>query len=284
MGTLFALGAACGFGISTPFAKYFLQTVDPWMLVGLMYMGGSIGLTPIYLLCNGFRWSPTSFRRGDERWLLGNLLAGGIAAPFLLMMGLQHTSAAVASLLLNFESVFTALVAWTIFRERWQRQVLMGICLITTGGILISHSSQTGMGFSWGALAILGTALAWGIDSNFTVKIAHRDPLQIAIFKSGSAGLWNIAIATLVGQSLPPLIIIIQVCSMGFISYGLTYYCFSMALRHIGASRAGAFFALSPLVGVTLAVFFLGEPFTVVIAIAAILMSLGATFCAWEPN
>jgi drug/metabolite transporter (DMT)-like permease len=57
-----------------------------------------------------------------------------------------------------------------------------------------------------------------------------------------------------------------------------------MALRNIGASRTGAFFALSPVVGVAIAIVFLGDPLSAILVVAAILMALGATLCAWEPS
>lgn len=89
------------------------------MLAGLMYLGGGLGLIPIYLLWNRMQ-SPSNFLKAEDGWiLLGSMVAGGMLAPILLMTGLEHTSASVASLLLNFESVFTALVAWTIFKEPW---------------------------------------------------------------------------------------------------------------------------------------------------------------------
>jgi drug/metabolite transporter (DMT)-like permease len=284
LGIVFAITTAFFFGLSTPLAKHFLGDVQPWMLAGLMYLGGGVGLIPIYALRSRIQPSTASLKTEDWRILAGSMVAGGLAAPILLMTGLEHTSASVASLLLNFESVFTALVAWTIFREPWHWRVLLGIAIITTGGILVSSSDWLSMDLSLGALAILGTCLAWAIDSNFTAKIAHRDPLQVAIFKSGGAGLVNTAIATFIGQPWPSVSITLQIFAAGFVGYGLTYCSFVMALRNIGASRTGAFFALSPLVGVAIAIGFLGDPLTQTVAIAAILMALGATLCAWEPS
>jgi drug/metabolite transporter (DMT)-like permease len=284
VGVIFAITTALLFGVSTPLAKHFLGSVQPWMLAGLMYTGGGLGLIPLYFLRNRIQRPTTLLKVEDWRYLLWSMVTGGMLAPILLMTGLEHTSASVASLLLNFESVFTALVAWTIFREPWHWRVLLGILVITMGGILVSHSDQSTIDLSWGALAILGTCLAWAIDSNFTAKIAHRDPLQVAVFKSGGAGLINTAIATLLGQTWPPFSVLWQVFGAGFIGYGLTYCAFVMALRNIGASRTGAFFALSPLVGVAIAIVFLGDPLSKTLMLAAMLMAFGATLCAWEPS
>ncbi|WP_404785869.1 DMT family transporter [Altericista sp. CCNU0014] len=282
-GAGFAVATACLFGTNTPLAKLFLNEVHPWMLAGLMYLGGGIGLAP-FLLFRGKQLSSSALRRKDWKSLLGSMLTGGLAAPVLLMTGLEHSPAAVVSLLLNFESVFTALVAWTIFREPWQWRVLIGIAIISTGGILVSYSNSSGMNLSWGALAVLGTCLAWAIDSNLTAQFATRDPFQVAMFKSGGAGLVNVAIAAAMGQPLPPLPLMLKIFSAGFISNGLTYCFFVMALRNIGAARTGSFFALSPMVGAAIAILFLDETLTQTLVIAAVLMAFGATLCAWEPT
>lgn len=281
-GSFFALATALCFGISVPLSKLLLDEISPWMLAGILYLGGGIGLLPIYYLRNLQSAPRDSLRAQDWGWLGASILAGGVTAPVLLTIGLTTTPATVGSLLLNFEGVFTALLAWTIFRERWRLQFFLGIVAITSGGIVLSYTEHISMGLSWGALAILGTCLAWAMDSNLTNIVADRDPLQIALYKSGIAGLINIAIATAIGQTLPPLPTLIGALVIGFISSGVTYVCFVQALRQLGAAQTGAYFALSPFVGATISVLFLGEQITQVLVISAILMAVGVGLCLQE--
>ena len=49
IGILFALLSALLFGASTPFAKIFLGTVDPWTMAGLLYLGSGLGLMLMHL-------------------------------------------------------------------------------------------------------------------------------------------------------------------------------------------------------------------------------------------
>lgn len=278
-GTSFALLAALLFGTSTPLAKVFLSYVDPWMLAGLLFLGGGLGLTPFYLIRNRVKMPDNLLKSEDGFWLGASILAGGVLAPALLMVGLSHTPASTAALLLNFEAVFTALLAWTVFRERWHWQVFGGIVAITIGGIVLTQSGAIAAGWSWGALAILGTCLTWAMDSNFTREVSKCDSLQVALLKSGVAGLVNVVLALLAGQSLPPFPILISVLAVGFLAYGLTLICFVVALRYVGASRTGAYFALSPFIGATIATLFLGESLTVMMVIAALLMAVGVGLC-----
>ena len=281
-GSIFALATALCFGLSVPLSKLLLDEIEPWMLAGILYLGGGLGLLPIYYLRNVRSPSTDSLRQKDWGWLSASILAGGVTAPVLLTIGLTTTSATVGSLLLNFEGVFTALLAWTIFKERWRSQVFLGIVAITSGGIVLSYTEHINVGLSWGVLAILGTCGAWAMDSNLTNKIATRDPFQIALLKSGIAGLINVAIAFSIGQTLPPLPALLAALAVGFISSGLTYVCFVQALRQLGAAQTGAYFALSPFVGATISVLFLGEQITQVLIISAILIAIGVALCLQE--
>ena len=61
-------------------------------------------------------------------------VAGGLAAPVLLMWGLVRLPASTTSLLLNAEGVFTALLAWFVFRESFDRRIAIGMVAIVIGG------------------------------------------------------------------------------------------------------------------------------------------------------
>ena len=278
-GVGFGLGTALLFGGITPLTKLFLSDVQPWMLAGLLFLGGGLGLLPIHLLRS--RYSPPDDRlqKHDWQWLGASIVVGGVIAPVLLTLGLVQTTAAATSLMLNFECVFTALLAWTVFGERWRWQIFVGMLAIVAGGVVLSHA-DTGAGVTWGALLILGTCFHWALDSNFTTKIAKKDPVQVAMLKSGVAGAINVAIALLIGQPLPPLPTLCLVLGAGFLTSGLTLFCFVMTLRHLGASRSGAYFALAPFAGTTISALLLKESINESLAIAAILMAAGAALCA----
>src|SRR2546425_11289909 len=117
-GVVFALAAALLFGASTPVAKILLGQVDPILLAGLLYLGSGSGLALWWWLRFRFQRGDSpeaSLQLSDLPWLAGAILAGGIVGPVLLMVGLTLTPASSASLLLNLEGVFTAVVAWFVF-------------------------------------------------------------------------------------------------------------------------------------------------------------------------
>jgi EamA-like transporter family. len=156
-----ALAAAMLFGISTPFAKTLLGDVTPLLLAGLLYLGIGLGLSIIRLLRDR-GWSPPGLRSGEWPWLLAAVGFGGILGPALLMFGLLQTSAASASLLLNLEAVFTAAIAWLVFRENVDKRIALGMLAIVVGAVILSWSSR-GFGTSGiaGTLAVAAACLCW---------------------------------------------------------------------------------------------------------------------------
>src|SRR3989442_15845120 len=110
----YALLSAALFGASTPFAKLLVGSVAPLALAGLLYLGSGLGLAA-WLAVRRSKTATPPLR--DLPWLAPAILAGGIVGPALLMYGLARTDGATASLLLNLEVVFTAAMAWIVFRE-----------------------------------------------------------------------------------------------------------------------------------------------------------------------
>ena len=145
---LAALVAALLFGASTPLAKVLLAQVPPLPLAGLLYLGAGVGLTLLRWAWRGVGRETTARETplggSDWWWLAGAILAGGVLAPVLLMLGLAHTQAASAALLLNLEGVFTALLAWFVFHENVDRRVASGFFLIAGEGALLYWEGARG--------------------------------------------------------------------------------------------------------------------------------------------
>lgn len=273
-----ALLAAALFGASTPFAKLLLGEITPVLLAGLLYFGSGIGLSVVRLMRRGQNAAgagEAAVPRAQWPWLAGAVFFGGALGPALLMLGLQSTSASTASLLLNLEGVFTALLAWFVFRENFDRRIALGMVAIVAGGLVLSWQPGVGLAFSSGALLVAGACLCWGMDNNLTQKVSSSDPFQIAAIKGLVAGSVNLAIAFALGATLPTLQVLAGTLIVGFFGYGLSLACFVLALRHIGTARTGAYFSLAPFVGAIISLLLLRETIGPLFVAAGALMALG---------
>lgn len=270
-GVLAALGAALLFGAGTPLAKLLLDGVSPWLLAGLFYLGSGLGLALYRRL---IRASAVRLPWHEVSWFAGAILAGGIVAPVLLMTGLTRMPASGASLLLNAESVFTALLAWFVFKENFDRRIVLGMGAIVAGALVLSWPGEVRFAEIWPTLAVLGACFAWGVDNNLTRKISLTDATWVASVKGLVSGSVNLLLAFSSGAAMPALPNLAGAMTVGFFAYGVSLALFVVALRHLGTARTGAYFSVAPFFGALIALL-MGEPVTIQLLIAGAFMALG---------
>ena len=269
----YALASAALFGASTPLAKLLVGEIAPLLLAGLLYLGSGIGLLAWFFLRSTER--ATSLGKADLPWLAGAIAAGGVAGPALLMYGLTRMDGATASLLLNLEAVFTAAIAWMVFRENVDRRVVAGMAATVAGGVVLSWDEMPRAGGLAGPLLIAAACLAWAIDNNLTRRVSGGDAVSIAGLKGLVAGSVNLTLAMLQGASLPGPGFTAAAGALGLFGYGISLVLFVVALRHLGTARTGAYFSVAPFFGAALALLVLRESPSAAFWLAAALMTAG---------
>jgi drug/metabolite transporter (DMT)-like permease len=278
IGVVCALASAALFGASTPAAKLLLGTLDPFVLAGLLYCGAGLGVAGLRRLAPAVAppaGAQVGLTREDAPWLSAAIFAGGVAGPLLLMWGLARTDASAASLLLALEGAATALIAWFVFHESFDRRILFGLACLVGGAAILSWSGTPTLTTVAGPLAIVGACIAWGLDNNLTRKVSLSDPLQIVQLKGLTAGPFNLALGFWIAMSLSPSPAWLLAGVIGFFGYGISLVLYVVALRHLGAARTGAYFATAPFVGAVISVVALGDHITVGLLLAGALMGIG---------
>src|SRR5215467_5369612 len=136
----YALISAALFGVSTPAAKLLVGSIHPVTLAGLLYCGAGIGAALLrHIVPSVATGAPeTSLSRADLPWLAAAIGVGGVLGPLLLMLGLARTNAATASLLLTLEGAATALMAWFIFHENFDRRIAIGMASLVAGAAVLA--------------------------------------------------------------------------------------------------------------------------------------------------
>jgi drug/metabolite transporter (DMT)-like permease len=272
-----ALLAAVFFGASAPIAKLLLGDISPIFLAAFLYLGSGTGIAITRLIHSmSSRGAEAKIQHADVKWLAGAIIAGGIAAPIVLMLSLQTTEASTASLLLNFEGVGTTLIALLFFKEAISRRAWTAILIITLASIFLSTDFEAGFSLSLGALGIILACTLWGLDNNFTRNISGKDPLVIVAWKGLVAGTFSFVLAFLLGNELPSLATTLSTLLLGFISYGLSTILFIRSMRGLGAARTSALYGTAPLAGVILSIVIFSEFPSFLFIIATVLMVAGA--------
>jgi drug/metabolite transporter (DMT)-like permease len=270
--------AALLFGATAPLCKVLLGDAAPLALAALLYLGSGVGLSAwlfVRRMAGGAGSKAATLEGKDWLTLSGAVAAGGVLAPVLFLVGLSHSAASTASLLLNLEMVFTALLAWMLFREGFEGRVAWGLALILAGCLLLAWPADGMAGWGTGALPIAGACLCWGMDNNLTQRLADRDPVQIAAIKGLAGGSVNAALAFALGQSLPAGIPLLAALCVGLFGYGVSLVLFVVSLGRIGTARTIGVFAAAPFAGTCLSLLILDEAPTLSLFLAAMVLVAG---------
>lgn len=260
LATLFAILAAALYAVNVPFSKLLLESVSPTMMASFLYLGAGLGLflwgSIVKLSGKGEPQKPLTKK---ELPYTAAMVALDIAAPILLMLGIERTSAANVSLINNFEIVATSLIALLIFKEVVSRRLWIAIGLVTAASILLSFEGTDALDFNLGSLFVFGACLCWGFENNCTKELSSKDPVQIVVIKGIFSGLGSLAVALFVGERFPSLFPLLCALLLGFVSYGLSIHFYILAQRHLGAAKTSAYYSIAPFLGVAFGMIFLGE-------------------------
>lgn len=285
-----ALASAVLFGISSTLNKIALENVDPWIVAGMIYLVGGIllfilHLSPLHKKIISLFETPTEtetkISKKDYGTLALVILSGSVIAPFLLLHGLQETTAINSALLLNAESLFTVIIAFTFLKERGTKKDYIGILLLVAGVILVTTNGElqklTLIEEVHGNLLIVSAGLFWGIDNNLSRFLSKkRDIVMVTGLKCFFGGSALLVMSQLFNVSfVVPLLSIHYLLSVGVLSIAFSILLFLFALREIGSMRTAVIFSTSSLFGAIFAFAVLREAFSLVQLLAGLVMLFG---------
>ena len=249
-GGLLALLAATLFGVSTPLVQYFGAGLGALTTAALLYAGAAVAGA---LLRRGAA-REAGLRRSDVPRLLLVVAFGAVIGPVALAWGLQRTSGASASLMLTLEALFTAVLAWRLYRESMDVRVWAAMALLLAGGVvLILAQGQLGGTHLAGMLAVLVATAAWGIDNTLSRALAERDPGQVVMVKAALGVAVTAVLALAFSEPAPRWSAAAGLLAVGATGYGLSLRFYLLAQRAFGAARTGSVFAFAPFIGALLA-------------------------------
>ncbi len=253
--TFFAILAAALYAINIPFSKLLLTRVQPTMMAAFLYLGAGAGM---FITGCIRREKPAAPTKSEWLYTVGMIVLD-IAAPIFLMLGLERTSAANASLLNNFEIVATSLIAFFAFREVLSRRLIAAIVLVCLASVILGFEGKGSLQFNTGSLFVLAAACCWGLENNCTRMLSSRSSVQITTVKGLCSGAGSLMVALIAGERFPAIYWIGAVLVLGFVAYGLSINFYICAQKDLGAAKTSAYYSVAPFLGVVFGVVILTE-------------------------
>lgn len=240
--------------------------LPPALLALLRFGLASLVLLPLALA----RRSPTARPiRGAREWLI--VATMGLCGFTLFQAGanyaLAYTTATQGSLIQSVIPVATMALALLVLNERPTVRRIAGIVLSLLGVavlVLAAAPSEHASNPLLGGAIMLGSVLMWAAYTVLAKQLVGVDMLAVTAYSSifGTLFLVPLALAESYGQA-PPAISPqgwLAVLYLGLLSSAVANLVYNRALTLLDASQAAAFINLVPIVGVVVAVAFLGEP------------------------
>jgi drug/metabolite transporter (DMT)-like permease len=252
------LAAALLFGASTPASKRLLgpDAFGPFTLAGILYVGAALAVAPWAL--RGISRLARLDRANSWR-LATSVVAGGIVAPVLLLLGLREASAASVAIWLTLEGFLTAVVARLFFREHVGARTWIAVAAAVAANAALALPDGVG---SWrAALLVAGACLFWGLDNNVTATLDGPTPAQTTMAKGAIAGTSNLLLGLFAvgepwqasaGTGATAL-------AIGAASFGASLVLYVASAQQLGAARSQVIFSASPFLALVLAWTAFGE-------------------------
>ncbi len=250
--------------------KIALQDLNPVELNALRFLIAALVLAPA--LIRGWRRLPL-----DRRSLLTLAmltLLGFVLNKAFEYFGLALSTASDVALLISTESLFTAVLSWTLLRERVAAAGIAalvvgmaGVYLIVERGVIPNLGGAAGSGRIIGDLLVIFSLL---LESGYTIlgkrTLSQAPPLLfVAATLTGSLLVWLPAGAVSVARlGMPHLSLAgwLGVCYMALVATVLGYWLWFRALAVVDASTAAPTLFIQPLLGAALGVWLLHDSVT----------------------
>ena len=283
-----ALIAVVMFGASPVAAKIAVATVSAIDVAILRTAIGGLVAIPIALLL-GIGLPKTSDQRG---LLLLSGFCGFIGFPLLFTLGVLHTSANHASMILAALPVFTGAIAMIWDRQRPKLRWWVGCAIALLGEfLLISGTGEDHTGAS-----VKGDLMV--LLSNFLASLGYvaGGRLQRSGYSAMGTTFWGVGIFAVLLLVMMPLLTDVSVLltfdwgawsAILYLAVGVTiaaYMLWYWALGSGGIAKVGLIQFLQPISGVVLAWILLGEMIGVVFILASMIIFLGVWIAIREKD
>lgn len=267
---------------------YLLDYLSPELLVlGKLFFASVISITIVLIRDKGIHINKKDWPRIILAGLAGMCIYNTLEA-----IGIDLTSASVASLILATIPIFTAITDFVVNNNKISKITIIGIFGSIVGvAILTLGAPEAEINATLlGLIVMVLAAVTWAFYMMSVKPIEKKyDPLvMVAMFVTVAmfGNLIMVAIHRPDNVNFTPMVIILMIVA-AFLGFVLTQYCYIKVLKHINVTTVAIFENLIPLTSVIVAFFLFGDMLTGEQLVGAVVIMLSVTLVSlkgWKFN
>jgi drug/metabolite transporter (DMT)-like permease len=264
-------------GGNSPSIKIALEGFPPLALAGVRFSLGALTVL-VWVL---FARIPLKPSRKELR-LLFSLLALFVLQIYLLHSGTRYTLAAHSGVLMSTNPFFITLFAhFFLAGDRLNRFKVGGMVLSFSGIVFIFGEGflTSATDYLFGDALVLLSGLLLGARQVFTKNLTQKiHPARLLFWQAALSVPVFFALSAIFESDSSIVLntrIVSAVAFQGIMVAGLGFIFWTVLLRRFNASRLGVFGFVSPISGVIISYYLLGEPISNALLFGVLLVGLG---------
>lgn len=288
----YLLIVAAIWGIAGPVIKYTLGGIDPLPFLTIRFFISSLVAVPMLV----FRKTNVFKKDHFKKVLLFGFLASTVALG-LLFAGLERTTVLNASFITLTGPLIISAAGVVYLKEHVTKREKIGMSVALIGSLILIIQPILTHGLSSGQM--LGNILILGylVANTVTVIYAkrnlreHVNPLDLVniMFIVGFVSLLPLTIYFYGSETLTYITnlnisYLLGILYMALVSGSLAYYLWIKAQKTIEVGEAALFGYLQPIFAAPLAIYWLGESFTPIFILGAIIIITGVVIAEYKPG
>lgn len=258
-------------------AKIAVSDFTPISIIFYRFSLASIIMLPILFL-----YYKKSFSYHNFLKCLPTGLTGVFLYNFLWVTGLNYTYAGKASIIIAINPVFTAILAFFIFKEHLNFKKVIGIIMAFTGVCIIivdGNFSLQIINANKGDFIVLSAAVFWSLYTLIGKKVLQNisafESVTYSCFWGATFMLPVFIFANFNNWEAGSVSAWTAIVYLAIFATVLSFVWFYKGVKDIGAGKAASFIYFVPFFGVLISVLVLEEPLTFYLIIGGILIISG---------
>lgn len=248
------------------------------VLVWARIIIGVLILVPIALVQGAWRPEQRTVLRRSWKWLVAYALIEIIVPWGLLSTAEQRLSSSASGLLIASVPVIGALLNWLTGRGERLTPVRAAGLAVGFAGVAALAGPGIGRGDLLAYAEVMATAICYAVGP----MVANRGLIGVPSIAANAACLVMAAVVYTPPaimswpRALPSASVLLALIGLGAICTAAGLVCYFLLIAEVGAARATVVTYLNPAVAVALGTLVLGEPFTLAIGGAFVLILAGS--------